>query len=222
MITSIKLENVYKSYGTGDFSLEMDSLNFKKGDIYTILGPNGSGKTTLLKLIGYLDRPDRGMVLYNGKDSFTESYFQKNFRIKTGFMMQKPYLFNTNVFNNLAIGLKIRNYSKQEISVKIGVLLNSLNIDHLRNKSTEHLSGGERQKVAIAQVLLLEPEVIFLDEPTVSIDSKSEYLFENAIKESQEKLDSIVIMTTHSIEQAKRMSSNTIFIEDGRISEAIH
>jgi len=217
-ISSIALKNIRKKYNLSRFSFHIDSLTFFRNNTYVIVGPNGSGKSTILKLISRLIEPDEGSLLFNDIVSGNNPCGRLQRRI--GFVMQKPYLFNMTVFENVALGLKIRRYPRGEIISKVTNILKALESMHLAGQKPKSLSGGEYQKVAIAQVLVLEPEVILLDEPTANVDSRSVSLIEEAVKFVQKKIKSMIIMTTHSLTQAYRMSPQIVSIKEGRIAVA--
>ena len=221
MINSIQLRNIRKRYDGADFTLHIDDMEFRHDNIHVVVGRNGCGKSSLLKLIALLDIPDEGRVLFND-GLFNNHNGCSQLRKKIGFVMQKPYLFNTTVFENVAIGLKIRRYPRSEIISKVTNILQILDIKHLAEQRPRYLSGGEYQRVAIAQVLVLEPQVILLDEPSANVDSQSISSIEGLVKLIQNKTKSIVIMTSHSLSQAYRMSSDIITISEGRIVDFVH
>ena len=214
MITSIKLQNLSKKHINSPFKLDIDSLELNNNEINVLSGPNGSGKSSLLNHIALFDKPDKGKILFDDSMQYP--------RKKIGFVTQKPYLFNMNVFDNIALGLKIRKNPKNKIKNKIHKILEELNIQHIIYRHSKQLSGGERQKVAIAQMLVLEPEVIVLDEPTANIDRQSALLIEQTLKNIHEKTKAIIILTTHSLNQAYRISSDIISMAEGKIINFIH
>lgn len=222
MMRSITLRDIHKKYYQTRFALHINNLEFSNRDIHVIVGPNGSGKTSLLKLIALLDRPNRGRVLYDDKDIYLNGNRPENLRKKIGFVMQNPYLFNTDVFENIELGLKIRKYPRDEAASKVKNILAMLEIEHLTRQSVKCLSRGEYQKVAIAQVLVLEPEVILMDEPAANVDRESTLLIEEIIKNIRKKYNPIIIMTSHSLTQAYRVAPNIISIKKGKIADSIN
>lgn len=210
MINSIKLKNIRKSYESSGFTLNISDLELGNGNIHVIMGPNGSGKTTLLKLIARLEKPDSGSILFNNNGY---RLLQK----EICFIMQNPFLFNINVFENIALGLRIRKFSDNEVARKVKGVLQSLEITHLVQRSVKDLSRGEYQKVAIAQVIILKSRVIIMDEPTAFIDTESTLSIEKILKNIKEEFSPIIIMAVHSLEQANRISPNIISIREGRI-----
>lgn len=221
-ICSVTLKNVRKRYHPAHFTLHINNLEFRNRNIHVIVGPNGSGKSSLLKLIALLDKPDEGGILFNGKDTFLNHGGRNRLRKSIGFVMQNPYLFNMNVFENVALGLQMRKYPRNEIVSKVKNIVSSLRIQHLAERRVKYLSRGEYQKVAIAQVLVLEPEIILMDEPAANIDAQSTLSIEEAVKNIQKNFNSIIIMTTHSLTQAYRISPEIISIREGRIVDFVH
>lgn len=211
MIRAVEFKNVTKSLSSrfDQFSLKIDCLKLCNENIHVIVGPNGCGKTTLLNLIAGVDKQDKGSIFFNDGDS----------RRKKGFLMQRHYLFNMSVFENVALGLKIRKYGKDEIGLKVRKILAAFKIGHLSERNIKNLSGGERQRTAIAQILVLEPQVILMDEPTANIDAQNVFFIEELIKDIHKKYKPLIIITTHSFSQAYRMSSGIIFMAGGRIAD---
>ena len=222
MILSVQLKNIRKRYSSADFALEINKLEFGNRNIHVIVGPNGSGKSTLLKLIALFERPDEGNVLFNHQDVFLNNNGRDGWRKRIGFVMQDPYLFNADVFENVALGLKIRRYPRNELVYKVEDILTRLKIQHLAKRKVKYLSRGEYQKAAIAQALVLEPEIVLMDEPAANIDAQTTLSIEETIKNIQRKLNSIIIITTHSLTQAYRMSSEIISIREGKVVDFIH
>ena len=222
MIDSIRLKDIRKKYALADFTLHIDDLELKNHHIHAIVGSNGSGKSTLLKLISLLDKPQEGRILFNNNDVFSGRNGHERLRRNIGFLTQSPYLFNMDVFENVALGLRIRKYPRDEIISRVGDVLEVLNIQHLAGRRPRHLSRGEYQKVSIAQVIVLEPEVILMDEPAANIDAQSILSIEEAIRAIQKKINSMIIMTTHSLTQANRVSPDIISIKEGRVVDFVH
>jgi len=218
MISSIALKRIRKKYDSAHFALHIDDLEFNNSNIHAIVGSNGSGKTSLLKLIALLDKPDTGNILFNNDKNilFNENSGHR-LRKKIGFVMQNPYLFNTTAFDNVALGLKIRKLQRSEVASKVRDMMGALKIEYLAKERIKYLSRGEYQKVAIAQALVPEPEVILMDEPAANVDEQSTLSIEEMVKKIHERFKPVIIMTTHSLNQAHRVSPEVISIKEGRI-----
>lgn len=208
----IIIKNLTKRYEE-KVVLDIESLLLTKGTLYGIFGPNGAGKSTLLKIIAGLDENITGQILYDGRQ--ITSRVLKNIT----YMSQKPYLFRTSVFNNIAYPLKIRKYSKTIINTKVNEIMEELQLSSLKDQLATHLSGGESQKVSLARALVFEPELLLLDEPTANIDSDSIKLIESTILKRKKEKQMTTIIITHSFEQAKRICDDIIFINKGKIQE---
>jgi molybdopterin-binding protein len=218
----ITLRDIRKRYGHANFGLNIDQLDLLHDQIHVIVGPNGSGKSTLLKIIALLEKPDSGKIIFDHEDISCSKHKQQIFLKSTGFVTQNPYLFNMDVFENVALGLKLRKCRREEIVAKVISIMETLEIRHLSKRKVRDLSKGEYQKVAIAQVLVLEPKIILMDEPMSNIDAKSAFIIEKAVRNIQKRSHSTVIMTTHSFSQAYRLSPDIISIREGRIVDFIH
>ena len=134
-------------------------------------------------------------------------------------IFQKPFLFRTSVFDNIAYPLKIRGEKPEVIEEKVKKLLVDLGLEDLRDQPGKTLSGGESQKVALARALVFEPELLLLDEPTANIDPQSIMVMERVLRDFYEKNHPTIIMVTHNIQQAKRLSKEVFFIDEGSLIE---
>ena len=205
----------------GDFALIIEDLNLMRGGIYAITGPNGSGKTSFLNLLSFLEAPDDGeIVLKNSIVNFNEQSSLLENRRKISYLQQNPYLFSTNVYENVAYGLKLRKIPGELINERVKKILGKLSLLHLANRDVGALSGGEAQRVALARTLVIESDVLLLDEPTANIDKHNVSSVEELILSMTEKEKTTVIITTHSQKQAYRLSENIITLIDGRINNS--
>ncbi len=155
-------------------------LSIEKGQRVAILGANGSGKSTLLRLLDGLYFPDSGTISAFG-GPLTEAHLQDEkfsfaFRRRVAFVFQNPdvQLFNPTVFDEVAFGPLQLRWPKEEIRRRVAEMLETMEISHLKDRSPHRLSGGEKKRVALASVLILDPEVLLLDEPTAALDPKSQ------------------------------------------------
>ncbi len=156
------------------------SLSIKQNQRVAILGANGSGKSTFLRLLDALYFPDNGTISAFGEnlteEAFRDEEFAFRFRRRVALVFQNPdvQLFNPTVFDELAFGPLQLRWSKDEIRRRVNDTLEMMEIAHLKDRSPHRLSGGEKKRVALASVLILEPEVLLLDEPTAALDPKSQ------------------------------------------------
>ncbi len=218
----IQVNNISKIYGAGESkvtALKAASMTIFEGDFISIMGPSGSGKSTLLHIISGLDNPTSGTVLYdnidihNGSDKMLSAFRRK----KIGFIFQQFNLLpvltaRENIIMPLLLDKKKpdENYL-QELSSLLG-LKNRL--AHLSNE----LSGGQQQRVAIARALIAKPDIIFADEPTGNLDSKSGSEVMNMLCSIREKMNKTLVVITHDSRIAE-MADRRFTIIDGELSE---
>lgn len=217
----IKLENINKRYTMGKEvfnALDNINLEIENGDFMAIVGPSGSGKSTLMHIIGGLDKPTTGQVIVDGKDISTskEKELAKYRSTKTGFIFQNFNLESTQTaLENVMMPLIFAGISgKKRVEMATEALEKVGLKDKIRNKPTE-LSGGQRQRVAIARALVNNPEIIFADEPTGNLDSKSGAQIMQLLKDLNKK-GYTIIMVTHNNEQANEVKT-VVTIKDGKI-----
>lgn len=195
------------------------SLQVMQGEFVSIMGPSGSGKSTLLYILGGLDTPTGGHVLLNGTDisRFGDGKMSRIRRQKIGFVFQFYNLIpNLNVEENIMLpllldGRKMSGYQKQ-----LHQILEVVGLSDRRKHTPRELSGGQQQRVAIARALIGNPEILFADEPTGNLDSKTGAEIMNLLREINQTTGQTIIMVTHSPEAAKS-SSRLITVQDGVI-----
>jgi len=201
----------------GGFVLDIPELSLSEGKIYLLTGPNGSGKSTLLEILALLLPAAYREFLYRGRPLPDSGRELLEIRRKMTLMEQNPYLFQETVEENLAYGLKLRRVEKQEILERVNSILELLGLRDFRNRKVGELSGGEKQKVALARALLLRPEVLLLDEPTANVDRASVEFIEEKIKEYHRERQGIVIWATHNREQAYRVEDEMLCLLEGKL-----
>ncbi|MEW6068179.1 MAG: phosphate ABC transporter ATP-binding protein [Nitrospirota bacterium] len=215
----LKAENIYKTYN-GISVLQDCSFSFDANCVYVLMGPNGSGKSTFLRICAFLEEPDKGEVNYfSGNTPLNPPLVRKDIRLrrKMTLVLPKIGVFNTTVFKNIAYGLKIRGLKKKEIEEKVEKSLELVGLIHKKNLNALSLSSGETQRLGIARAIAIEPEMLFLDEPTASLDPYSVTLIEDAIRKLKSNHNLTIIMVTHNIFQAQRLSDRVLFMYEGRI-----
>lgn len=211
------LEKVTYSYG-GRKVLDIPDLAFEESGIYSVTGPNGSGKTTLLMLLGMLKEPDEGRVFYRGMDPYSvDGPDPSTVRKEVGFLLQSPYLFSTTVERNIAYGLAVRKTPKDQVARKVDDALHLMGIQGTGKRQSHSLSGGEIQRVALARALVTDPAVLLLDEPLANVDPISRAVIEGVLQDKCRGEGLSIIVTTHDLEQAYRLSDEVITMLDGRV-----
>lgn len=196
--------------------VDIENLQINQGEIVSIIGENGAGKTTLMLILASLIKPSMGVISYRNME-IGKNITDKDYRKKIAILFQENLFLETTVFENVAIGLKFRKLSREVLEDKVKNTLKLLKIFELRDRKAKNLSGGEAKRVCIARALIIEPEILFLDEPFTNIDSasKEEILTDmgKIIKEKQ----ITTIMVTHDKYEALRLSERIIVMENGKI-----
>ncbi|OGZ68613.1 MAG: macrolide ABC transporter ATP-binding protein [Candidatus Staskawiczbacteria bacterium RIFCSPHIGHO2_02_FULL_34_9] len=215
----IKVEKLSKDYVNEDVVTHvLHDINFKieKGEFVAIMGPSGSGKSTLMHILGFLDRPTNGSYKFEGKDTdqFDDNYLAKLRNEKIGFVFQSFNLLQrTTVLDNVKLPLFYSMHKNEDKMARDA--LEAVGLSHRLNYFTNQISGGEKQRVAIARALVTDPAVIFADEPTGNLDSKSG----NAIMSILQKLNDeghTIILVTHEQDTANH-AKRIVKVKDGSI-----
>lgn len=218
MTIQFKLHNIVKRYQEREV-LNIDWLEIANGKIYTILGPNGSGKTTLLRILALLLINDQGNLEVLGeKVNWSKSQLLR-LRRQMSMVTQTSYMFQGSVNYNVAYGLRKRKIPEREIKRRLQEVLEMLGMTAYQEADARTLSGGERQKTAIARALVVKPQVLFLDEPTSNIDMASAAEIEKHILKINKSWGTTIIMVTHNLFQARRLADELIFLHEGHIIE---
>ena len=219
---AIEGKNIMKDFkigGTTTRVLKNVSLKVLKGEFVSIMGQSGSGKSTLLYILGGLDTPTEGTVSMNGADisRFNDAKMSQIRRQNIGFVFQFYNLIpNLNVEENIMLpllldGKKFKDYRKQ-----LDNILEIVGLSDRRKHTPRELSGGQQQRVAIARALISDPEILFADEPTGNLDSKTGAEIMKLLQSINKNSGQTIIMVTHSPEAAKN-SSRIITVKDGMI-----
>lgn len=206
----IEMKNIYKSFGKDHNErkiFENFSFTISKGDMVAIMGKSGSGKTTLLNIIGGLESIDKGTYLFNGKDvsRFSEKELLQFRRKNISFIFQNFALINEySVMDNILLPLKYcyGNIDKKKLA-DARELLDKLDIAYVCDQKIDNLSGGEKQRIAIARSLISNTNVLLADEPTGALDEKSGYMIMELFKQMK-NIGKTIIIVTHDIDVAKK------------------
>ena len=219
---AVEGKHIIKDFRLGDTTtkvLKDISLQVMQGEFVSIMGPSGSGKSTLLYILGGLDAPTSGHVLLNGTDisRFGDEKMSRIRRQKIGFVFQFYNLIpNLNVEENIMLpllldGKKMGGYKKQ-----LDRILEIVGLSNRRKHKPRELSGGQQQRVAIARALIGNPEILFADEPTGNLDSKTSMDVILLMQSISRQFHQTTIMITHN-EEIAQMADRTIRIEDGKV-----
>ena len=216
----IEVKNIYKSFGSLQV-LKGVNLQVKKGEIVCIIGQSGAGKTTLLQIMGTLDKPDKGQILFDGKDVFSLSETAlAEFRNKhIGFIFQFHQLLpEFTALENVMMPALIARMDEQEARQRALQLLDELGLKERVAHKPNQLSGGEKQRVAAARAMMMQPTVILADEPSGSLDSKNKTELHHLLLEMRDKYNQTIVIVTHDKELAA-ISDRVIEMRDGIVKE---
>ena len=219
-----ELEHVRYAY-RGQVALDGLSLGLRRGERVALLGANGSGKSTLLRLLDALYFPDAGELSAFGdvlsEAALADDKVNLDFRRRVGLVFQNPdvQLFNPTVFDELAFGPLQLGWPKDEIVRRVDAMLAQFAIAHLRERAPHRLSGGERKRVALASVLILDPEVVLLDEPTASLDPESQGEVIRYLLASRGSGRTIVT-ATHDLHLVEDIADYVYVLDAGRLAGA--
>lgn len=216
----LSIRNVSKSYGPLEVLHDV-SLTVKEGEIMAIVGPSGAGKTTLLQIAGTLDRPDAGSVTFDGVDVFRlKDKKLSDFRNKNiGFIFQfHQLLAEFSALENVALPAMIAGKKRKASFTEAERLLSELGLSNRLHHKPAQLSGGEKQRTAIARALINSPRIVFADEPTGSLDSKNRDEIQQIILDLRQRLGQTFVIVTHD-EHIADFADRKIIMADGRILE---
>lgn len=214
----IQIEGIKKSFGQLQVLKGID-LNINKGEVVSIVGPSGAGKTTLLQIIGTLDRADAGRVIINGTDvsRMKEKELSAFRNREIGFVFQFHQLLpEFTALENVTIPALIKGVSATEARKQALEMLNFLGLSDRASHKPAELSGGEKQRVAVARALINNPAVVLADEPSGSLDTKNKEELHNLFFELRDKLGQTFVIVTHD-EGLAGQTDRTIHMLDGRI-----
>ena len=198
----------------GDFLLDNVSLTIRNGDFYFIMGPSGAGKTIILEAIAGLHEPDKGKILYDGRD--VRGIAPEKRRI--GLVYQDFSLFpHMTVEKNIAFGMRMRRLQKFEIRAQVKELMERFEITHLSARAPLTLSGGEQQRVAIARALAINPEYLLLDEPLSALDPITREHFIDELRSLHRDQGLTIVQVTHDRRDAAILGTRMAMIINGRL-----
>ena len=211
----IDLVNITKSYGD---NIILDDLNLyiRENEFITLLGPSGCGKTTTLRILGGFENPDKGKVIFDGKDI---TNLPPNKRALNTVFQKYALFSHMTIAENIAFGLKIKKKPKSYIDDKIKYALKLVNLEGYGNRSPESLSGGQQQRIAIARAIVNEPKVLLLDEPLGALDLKLRQDMQYELIRLKNELGITFIYVTHDQEEALTMSDTIVVMNQGYIQQ---
>lgn len=186
------------------------SLDLGPGGVTVILGPNGAGKTTLLRAMHGIERISSGDVRWQASRETAE--------LRQSFVFQTPIILRRSVVENIAYPLEVRGQKRNEARLAAGEWADRVGLGDALERSATVLSGGERQKLALARALITEPDIVFLDEPTANLDGRSMREIESILSEARSE-GMRFVLATHNLGQARRLGTEIVFVYNGTIHE---
>jgi len=209
------LERVKVTYD-GRLILDAPSFEVQETETLSVIGPNGAGKSTLLRLLGFLEHPTEGRVLFRGQPVQPYSNLLM-VRRRMASVFQEPLLTDGTVEANVALGLRLRRVDSAEVSRRVQESMATLGIGHLAKRRTRTLSGGEAQRVSLARALVLDPEVFLLDEPFAALDPPTREGLLGDLKTILDKRRITTIFVTHDRNEALALGSQVAVMIGGRV-----
>lgn len=215
----IEIDEISKSFGT-TAALHPVSLSLPSGALVALLGPSGSGKTTLLRILGGLEFPSSGRVMFDGQDATGLTVQER----RAGFVFQSYALFrHMTVFDNIAYGLNARprasRPTKAEIARRVTKLLELIQLPDIGARYPSQLSGGQRQRVALARALAIEPRMLLLDEPFGALDAKVRRELRQGLRDIHDTTGLTTVFVTHDQEEAMELADLVVVMSMGRIEQ---
>ena len=215
----IQIKNINKKFGKLEVLKDI-SLNINKGEIVTILGPSGSGKSTLLRCINLLEEPNKGQIIFKGNDILDKKININEIRKNIGMVFQNFNLFpNMTILDNIILApTKLNKINKEQAISEALVLLDRVGLLDKKDVYPDQLSGGRKQRIAIARALAMKPEVMLFDEPTSALDPEMVKEVLDVMKELAKEGMTMAVVT-HEMGFAKEVATKVVFMDEGYIVE---
>ena len=217
-MTIIEARNIRKSYGNQEVLHDLD-LSVREGEILGIIGPSGSGKSTLLRILDLIEPPSGGELSIFGIDTVEERGRWLDLRRRMGMLFQRPIVFNASVYDNVAMGLRYRGVSGDVIDRRVKEALDAVGLSRYIGSRATDLSGGEQQRVALSRVLVTDPEILFLDEPTANLDPGSTATIEAIVTRLNRETGITVLISTHDLMQGQRLAHRIAVMIEGTVAQ---
>ena len=214
MTLRLTASNIGKGYN-GNQVLRDCSFSCDELGVYVLTGVNGCGKSTFLRICALIEPPDSGEIGYFSNGNMVQKDLELKRRITL--VLPRVGVFNTTVFKNVAYGLSIRGMDRDDAEKKVNKVLEFVGLSHKKEQNALTLSSGETQRLGIARAIVIGPEILFLDEPTASVDQKNTDSIEQIILEMKRNTRTTVVITTHDHVQAERLADFLLVMKEGKV-----
>lgn len=210
--------NLHYSYADGCHALDGVNLRIKRGEKLAVMGANGSGKSTFFLCLNGVYRPSSGVVYLDGEPIRYSSKGLLNLRRRVGIVFQDPdhQLFSADVYGEISFGPMNLGFAEHEVRRRVEDMIREMGITPFQDKPVHLLSGGQKKRVSIADILVMEPDVVMLDEPAAALDPKHAELVEKMIDELSAK-GITVILSTHDVDRALAWADNVVLFHEGKV-----
>jgi tungstate transport system ATP-binding protein len=199
--------------------LDIPEFQIHAGEFLGIMGPNGAGKSTMLKVLAFLEKPTSGEILYCGQ-VIGAGNVPLELRRKFSIALQQSLLLDGTVFHNISIGLTLRNVPKPIIKERVAHWMDLFGISHLSKKNALYLSGGEAQRVNLARAMIVEPEILFLDEPFSALDFPTKIKLMEDFKGIIEASQTTAVFVSHDLMEINYLTNRLAIIVNGEVKQA--
>lgn len=200
----------------GELLLDIDELSLYAGSCCVLSGDNGSGKTTLMKIVAGLLKPEHAQVNLQNRTIMNWNQARKMLHQHTAYLHQQPFLFDTSVYNNIGYGLKHRKHSRAAYHKLVDEAMNWAGLSGMAQRHARQLSGGEKQRLALARAYVTDPDVMLMDEPTANMDQASRIQTYQLIQQLKERGISILI-SSHEQEQIESLGDIHMNLAAGKL-----
>ncbi|MFQ5690430.1 MAG: ABC transporter ATP-binding protein [Gemmatimonadota bacterium] len=193
--------------------LDLERVALREGELLAILGPNGAGKSTLLRVLAMLEKPTSGRIRYRGRSGRSA---ERTLREKSAAVFQRPHLWRDTVAYNVGLGLRLRGAPQGEVLARVRRVCEQLEILELLQQDVQLLSGGQAQRVALARALVLDPEILFLDEPTANLDAQARAELRADLERTARERAGSIVLITHDRNEAFTLADRVLVLVDGK------
>jgi len=214
----LEIQEVAVEYG-GRAVLDVERLAVRRGEVLAIVGPNGAGKSTLLRVLALLEAPTRGAVRFGGRPVRRDAASLLALRRRMAVVFQAPLLCDLTVFGNVALGLRFRRLPSAEIERRVHRWLERFGIAHLGSRSAKTLSGGEGQRTSLARAFVLDPDILFLDEPFAALDAPTREALLLDLQSALRDSGVTTVFVTHDRGEATLLGDRVAVIMGGRVMQ---